>query len=297
MNNIKDTFTIQDFENLSGIKAHTIRIWEKRYALFNPDRINRNVRIYSILDLQKILNLSVLYNHGIKISKLSCLSDRELADKAKEIALERISGNYQINTLIVSMYTFDASAFEEVYLEEITNNSFENLFVSIYLPLLEHIGVLWQTDSIKPAHEHFISNLIYQKISLQIAQLPKLTNNTNKEAHVLFLPDGEIHEIGLYFFNYYLLSKGFRTIYLGASVPFEDLSFVNSQFQNITWVTSFIIDKSVEEKQLFLENTIKLIENTKNKFKIVSSSWSGFFSENKAQGVVCYDSFRNLIKI
>ncbi|WP_139959738.1 MerR family transcriptional regulator [Flavicella sediminum] len=296
MNTIKNTFTIYDLEILSGIKAHTIRIWEKRYAVFNPDRINRNVRIYSLLDLQKMLNLSLLYNHGIKISKLTDLSDRELADKAKEVALEGIANNYQINALIVSMYTFDVAVFQDVYLEEIKNNSFETIFISIYLPLLKHIGVLWQTESIKPAHEHFISNLIYKKISLHISKLPRI-EDTTKTVHVLFLPEGEGHEIGLYFLNYYLLSKGQRTIYLGQSIPFEDLFFINSQFQNIQWVSSFVIDLVPKAKKQFVINAAKLLENTKNNFWIIGSIWDDFEKKNLPKNISFYNGFKELIKL
>ena len=203
MNNIKDTFTIQDLEILTGIKAHTLRIWEKRYDLLNPSRINRNVRVYSLSDLQKILNVSLLYNNNYKISKISKLSDSQLADEAKSFALSSFSNNYEINSLVICMFTFDESLFHEIYLEQNKNSSFTEIFTNTYIPLLTHLGLLWQTESIKPAHEHFISNLIYQKIALNIASLP-INKNASDHVTVLFLPFGEIHELGLMFLNYHL---------------------------------------------------------------------------------------------
>ena len=201
VNKIKDTFTIQDLEILTGIKAHTIRIWEKRYELLNPTRLNRNVRTYAITDLQKILNVSLLYKSGYKISKISKLSDNQIADETKAFALSDFSNTYEINSLIICMYTFDQNLFHEIYDQQSEKITFREIFTNTYIPLLTHLGLLWQTDSIKPAHEHFVSNLIYQKIALNIAKIP-VNKKSNNPINVLFLPYGEIHELGLLFLNY-----------------------------------------------------------------------------------------------
>ena len=179
INKIKDTFTIQDLEILTGIKAHTIRIWEKRYELLSPTRLNRNVRTYAITDLQKILNVTLLYKSGYKISKISKLSDNQIADETKAFALNDFANTYEINSLIICMYTFDQNLFHEIYDQQIEKITFREIFTNTYIPLLTHLGLLWQTDSIKPAHEHFVSNLIYQKIALNIAKIPvnKKSNN------------------------------------------------------------------------------------------------------------------------
>jgi len=279
MNIIQNTFTIQDLENLTGIKAHTIRIWEKRYALLNPTRLNRNVRMYNLTDLQKILNISLLYNNNYKISKISKLTDSQLSEETKAYALKDFSNNYEINSLIISMYTFDEPLFHEIYAQQIKVASFSELFVKIFIPLLKHMGLLWQTESIKPAHEHFISNLIYQKIALNIANLPSLEIKKN-HVNILFLPFGEIHELGLMFLNYYLKLKGERTIYLGRSIPFDNLFYLNTQVKNITWITYFMIDDVKEEKNKFLGNVEKLLAHTKNKCVIIGSIWEEFSLEN-----------------
>ena len=203
MNNIKNSFTIYDLEILTGIKAHTIRIWEKRYNLLNPTRLNRNIRKYTISDLQRILNISLLYKNKFKISKISKMTDSQIAEETKAVALNDFTNSFEINSLIISMYTFDEELFHEIYNQQIEKYSFDEIFMHTYLPLLNYIGILWQTDSIKPAHEHFISNLIYQKIVLNTAKQNK-KNDSKEHVYILFLPDGEIHELGMLYLNYLL---------------------------------------------------------------------------------------------
>tara|TARA_B100000809_G_scaffold123318_1_gene121429 strand:- start:8751 stop:9668 length:918 start_codon:yes stop_codon:yes gene_type:complete len=294
MNNIKNTFTIQDLEILTGIKAHTIRIWEKRYNLLNPSRLNRNIRVYNLSDLQKILNVSLLYNNNYKISKISKLSENQLTEETKTFALSEFSNNYEINSLVICMYTFDESLFQEIYSQQLKKCSFIEIFTNTYIPLLNHLGLLWQTNSIKPAHEHFMSNLIYQKIALNIAALPKI-ETTNDPVNVLFLPFGEIHELGLLFLNYYLKLKGERTIYLGKSIPFDNLFYVNSQIKNIIWINYFMIDKPTEEKTNFLNNVEKLVAHNKNKCIIVGNIWEEYSNENKNKQIIFKSGLEQLI--
>ena len=294
MNKIKDTFTIQDFEILTGIKAHTIRIWEKRYNILTPSRINRNVRVYSLSELQKILNISLLYKNNYKISKIAKLSDDLLSEEAKTVALSDFSNNYEINSLLLCMYSFDENLFQNTYLKLSKKDSFIKIFSNTYIPLLNHLGLLWQTNSIKPAHEHFISNLIYQKIALNTAALPNI-ETTEEPVNVLFLPFGEIHDLGLFFLNYYLKLKGERTVYLGKSIPFDNLFYVNSQIKSITWITYFMLDTSTEEKTMFLDNVEKLVSNNKNTSVIVGNIWDDFSKENKNEKIIFKTSLQDLI--
>jgi len=294
MNKIKDTFTIQDFEILTGIKAHTIRIWEKRYNLLSPSRINRNVRVYSLSDLQKILNISLLYKNNYKISKIAKLSVDLLSKEAKTVALSDFSNNYEINSLLLCMYTFDENLFQNTYLKLLEKHSFIEIFSDTYIPLLNHLGLLWQTDSIKPAHEHFISNLIYQKIALNISALPN-KETSNEPVNVLFLPFGEIHDLGLFFLNYYLKLKGKKTVYLGKSIPFDNLFYVNSQIKNITWITYFMIDTTTEEKTMFLDNVEKLVSDNNNTSIIVGNIWDDFSKKHKNKKMFFKTSLQDLI--
>ncbi|RZP11575.1 MAG: MerR family transcriptional regulator [Flavobacteriales bacterium] len=296
INKIKDSFTIQDLEILTGIKAHTIRIWEKRYELLNPTRLNRNVRTYNLSDLQKILNVSLLYKRGHKISKISKLSDNQIAEEAKVFALRDFSNTYEINSLIICMYTFDQKLFHEIYKQQSEKLTFRQIFTNTYIPLLNHLGLLWQTDSIKPVHEHFVSNLIYQKIALNIAKIPS-NKKSNNPINVLFLPYGEIHELGLLFLNYYLKLVGQEVIYLGKSIPFDNLFYLNSQIKSITWITYFMIDKTKEEKDEFILSVSKLLEHTKNKCIIVGNIWEEYRKKNTNEQIIFKSKLEELVSV
>lgn len=296
INKISDSFTIQDLEILTGIKAHTIRIWEKRYELLNPTRLNRNVRTYSLLDLQKMLNVSLLYKGGYKISKISKLSDNQIAEETKNFASKGFSNSYEINSLMICMYTFDQNLFHEIYEQQIEKLTFRQIFTHTYIPLLNHLGLLWQTDSLKPAHEHFVSNLIYQKIALNIAKIPS-NKKSNNPTNVLFLPYGEIHELGLFFLNYYFQLVGEKVIYLGKSIPFNNLFYLNSQVKNITWITYFMIDKTVEEKDKFISSIGKLLEHTKNKCIIVGNIWDEYKKANTNNQILFKSKLEELVSV
>ena len=160
MNRIKNTFSIKDLENISGIKAHTIRIWEKRYNLLSPFRTDTNIRRYSLSSLQKLLNITLLYNHGYKISKIASLDKEEIPIMVREIALKSNSEQVAINALKLSMVNFDTILFDTTFEEILLQNDFEFVFINVFMPLMKELGILWQTNAISPSHEHFITNLI-----------------------------------------------------------------------------------------------------------------------------------------
>ena len=294
INKIQHSFSIQDLEILSGIKAHTIRIWEKRYSLLNPTRLNRNIRVYSLIDLQKILNTSLLQKHQFKISEIAKLTDSEIEKKAKAIALNNFQSNYHLNSLLVSMFSFDDELFEEIYEEQTKSLNFREIYVNTYLPLLHHIGLLWQTKSIKPAQEHFISNLIYQKIVLTIAKTPNIKAQ-KKRVNVLFLPEGEVHEIGLLYMMYHLKVMGEKIIYLGRDIPTEDLFDINSQFQEINWICSFVIDRTDEEKTEFIAQMEQLLRHTKNTCMIIGSIWRDYLATSTVKNITFHEGFDKLV--
>ena len=217
-----------------------------------------------------------------------------VSEEAKTVALSDFSNNYEINSLLLCMYSFDENLFQNTYLKLLKKDSFIEIFSNTYIPLLNHLGLLWQTNSIKPAHEHFISNLIYQKIALNTAALPNI-ETTKEPVNVLFLPFGEIHDLGLFFLNYYLKLKGERTVYLGKSIPFDNLFYVNSQIKSITWITYFMLDTSTEEKTMFLDNVEKLVSNNKNTSVIVGNIWDDFSKENKNGKIIFKTSLQDLI--
>ncbi|MGB8705352.1 MAG: MerR family transcriptional regulator, partial [Gillisia sp.] len=202
MEHIKQNFSIKDLEHLSGIKAHTIRIWEKRYNILQPDRTDTNIRTYDISNLQKILNITFLNGHGYKISRIAKLSDEEIAIMVKEVAATASEENRAINSFKVAMINFDEALFNKTYKSLQKKKTFRSIFHDVFLPLLTEIGLLWQTDTINPVHEHFLVGLIKQKLYCNIAQLEDENKHYSKDLYVLFLPENEIHDLGILFLNY-----------------------------------------------------------------------------------------------
>jgi len=235
---IKSTFSIKDLENLSGVKAHTIRIWEERYQLLKPERTKTNIRKYNLVNLQKILSVALLNRHGLKVSKIASLSNDEIKDKIFELEKDTDSLSQSINSFKVSMLNFDNHMFNKTYQELLDRFTFQDVFLRVFVRLLNEIGLLWMTNTISSVHEKFISSLIKQKLLLKIEEI---SNNPTKgsETFILFLPMNEIHELGLMYVHYELLAKGNRSIYLGPSVPTKELLAVQKVFDNITFVSYF----------------------------------------------------------
>lgn len=216
-------FTIKDLENLSGIKAHTIRIWEQRYNFLKPQRSCTNIRYYSNDELKTILNVALLNKYGFKISHIDKMQPAEICEK---ILALRDAGAVQeriINELVRDMIGLQTEKFECTINRYIKENGLEKAVKEIVFPFLEKIGILWQTGNIMPAQEHFVSNLIRQKLIVAIDSVPC---NPMGRACILFLPEGEHHELGLLFLSYLLKSQGCRITYLGANVPMKDIESV-----------------------------------------------------------------------
>jgi len=254
LNNIKTEFTIKDLENFSGIKAHTIRIWEKRYNLFEPNRTDSNIRYYDIESLQKILNISLLNNNGLKISKIAALSEKGLEQHVKELIFKEGFENQAANSLKLAMLNFDESLFNKTYNSLIQQFSFRTIFTKIFMPFLNEIGILWQVNTITPAHEHFIANLIEQKIHINIEKLQVSQSKEEAQKFVLYLPLNEIHELGLLYLHFELLFYGHNSIYLGQSVPVENLNDLQKVYDNICFVTYLTVEPSKETVDVYLKN-------------------------------------------
>ncbi|MDA8594871.1 MerR family transcriptional regulator [Flavobacteriaceae bacterium] len=246
LNTIKSEFTIKDLESFSGIKAHTIRIWEKRYDLLTPNRTDSNIRYYNVDQLLKLLNISILYKNGIKISKIAALSNEEILQKARGFLKVKVVHENILLAFKMAMINFNESSFNEAFNEVLASLGFRKVFVEIFIPFLYEIGNLWQLKSITPAHEHFITNLIKQKIHGAIENL-NIEEHLDKTPYVLYLPPNEIHEIGLLYLHYELLSLGERSIYLGQSVPLSNLKDLASMYSAINYVTYLTIEPTDEE--------------------------------------------------
>lgn len=218
-------YSIQDLEELSGVKAHTIRIWEKRYNLLVPERTATNIRLYSDNDLRKLLNVSTLINLGLKISKISELSELEIGEKIEEHLLPEKTDKQTelfINNLISAGITFDTFRFDSTFSSAILRFGLRDTYTKVLLPVLIRIGLMWGKNQIIPAQEHLISNLIKQKLFAGIDGLP--LNTSPKKKYLLFLPPNENHEIGLLLSYYLLKQAGHRVYYLGANVPINNLN-------------------------------------------------------------------------
>ena len=229
-------YSIKELEKLSGIKAHTIRIWEKRYRIVKPDRSDTNIRSYSDDDLKKIINVSLLNHHGLKISKIADLTDDELREKVFELGEKQGDAELHIDRLITSMIDLDEEKFEGILKKQVARFGLEHAMTQIVYPFLERIGVLWQTGNITPAQEHFISNLIRQKVIVAIDELPQPPKDAPKA--LLFLPDEELHELGLLFYHYVTRKCGMRTFYLGQMVPYGDVKSICQVHQPKFLITS-----------------------------------------------------------
>jgi DNA-binding transcriptional MerR regulator len=271
MNRIKSTFSIKNLENISGIKAHTIRIWEKRYNLLHPERTDTNIRRYSLSSLQKLLNITLLYNHGFKISKIASLEEGEIPIMVRDIALKSTSEQVAINALKLAMVNFDYVMFDATYDEIASKYEFDYIFINIFMPLMKELGILWQTGAISPSHEHFITNLVKQKIHIQTELIQrKQTPQENQKVFVLFLPENEIHELGVLFLNYYILSQNFKTIFLGQSLTTESLNTVMTFSDSLTFVTYLTVEPNKNEIDGYLRDfQDTILEGTESSLNIL----------------------------
>ncbi len=216
-------YSIKDLEKLTGIKAHTIRIWEKRYDIVVPHRTSTNIRFYTDMDLKKLMNVASLVRFGVKISSLSGLSYEELNDKIIEIYHKpnEISDN-KIDQLIMAMTDLDDKKFNIILSNATLDKGFENTITELIFPFMERLGLLWQTGNINTAHERFVMNILRQKLLVAIDGL-NYQPDSNSKLFVMFMPKDEYHEIELLFFRYLIRKKGHKTVYLGQSIPFLDL--------------------------------------------------------------------------
>lgn len=213
-------YKIKDIEILTGIKAHTIRIWEKRYGMLIPERTDTKIRTYTDADLSFLLNVSLLNKKGLKISKIATMGTTAIHSMVSEIRLNSSIDNAE-EKLILALLELDEKLFRNTLNDLIKNKGLEDTFTAHLIPFLDRIGVMWLVNSITAAQEHFISNLIRQKV---ITEIDKLTiPPKNKESVLLYLPEHDWHEIGLLFYQYLLRVKGYYTYYLGQSLPYDSL--------------------------------------------------------------------------
>ena len=297
MNNVKKQFSIRDLENLSGIKAHTIRIWEKRYDLLSPERTSTNIRTYSLESLQKLLNITLLYNHGHKISKIAKIPEGDISVAVREIVAKKSIKNHAINAFKLSMINFDQSLFQKTYNSLLSDHSFREIFWNFFMPLLTELGLLWQTDTISPSHEHFITNLIKQKIYSSTEKLQEMEPTKKDKVFALFLPENEIHEIGLLFVNYEFILRGYKTIYLGQTMPIESLTDLQKYYDNLHFLSYFTVVPTKDHLDKYIVDfTAKLGQKGGNHLWILGRQTQYLSNKKLPENIRTFDSLEHLFE-
>ncbi len=242
-------YSIKEVETLSGVKAHTLRIWEQRYDFLKPHRTDTNIRYYSDDQLRMLLNISMLNREGFRISKIAEMTREQLGQEVMKIADTTNHADHLLDQLTQAMLDFNEHRFERTLSQAIMKIGFEAAFNNLVFPFMIRTGVLWAAGSIRPAQEHFITNLIRRKLSVAIDN-QFVEPNENSKRYVLFLPEGETHELLLLFTEFLLRQKNHHVAYLGSSLPFEDISYINEHFKPdylITFITVPLHSGNVKE--------------------------------------------------
>jgi DNA-binding transcriptional MerR regulator len=254
------TYSIKDLEQLSGIKAHTLRVWEQRYNLLSPKRTDTNIRFYDDDDLKLILNVALLNDNGFKISKIASMERTDMREEVMKLTERSLTHDDQIHALTICMIEMDEERFEKILSTNILKIGFEQTMVNIIYPFMSKIGVLWQTGAVNPAQEHFISNLVRQKLIVAIDG--QILSSKGKK-FLLFLPEGELHEISILFASYMIKNKGHKIVYLGQNTPNEDLSQVYDIHRPDYLMTVITTSPSSEHAQEYLYALAERFSDTK----------------------------------
>lgn len=259
-------YSIKELEVLTGIRAATLRMWEKRYGIITPLRTQTNIRFYGNTHLKLLLNVNILNRNGIKISHIAKMNSAEIAEKVKDLSFVKTGDDDLFDALIVSMIDLDETLFHQAFYKAVARLGFEDTINRIIFPFFGRIGIMWQIDSINPAQEHFISNMVRQKL---IAAIDNATTKISASAKkvLMFLPESELHELGMLFLNYLLKNKGYRTIYLGQAVPLTDLPKILEISDPDILVTNVSNSMSIGDVTTFI-----------NKFKSVPPSKKVYIS-------------------
>jgi DNA-binding transcriptional MerR regulator len=258
-------FSIKDLETFTGIKAHTIRIWEQRYGILSPERSDTNIRKYTDKDLKTLLNVSLLNNLGFKISRIASMNDSEIRETIGKCAKNEHSEKHYLHMLRIATINYDEHLFREVSDQYIAERGMEMAIRSVFLPFLNEVGNLWLADSICPAQEHFVTALIRQKLFAAIDDLPMEPVGIGDPV-VLYLPEHEIHEMSLIMLHFILRKKGKRSIFLGSGVPNEDLLQVQQRLGKVNFVSIFTTKSSTVLLPEYLRKIVALFEQSDSHF-------------------------------
>jgi len=257
-----NSFTISKLQRYSGISVHSIRAWEKRYNALKPDRSDGNTRNYNSNQLRRLLNIASLMNADYKISELCSMSDSKLHELINRQIETRINGDeFLVSQMVAAALEFSESLFEKIFSRAMMTYGMEGTYLKVIYPSLERLGLMWSADSIAPAQEHFISNLIRQKLNSSIDLLP--LNESSKNHWILFLPENEFHESGLLMANYLVRNAGHRCTYLGSNVPIDTLKLAVKQLKPSGLLFFLVSADDEHEDNSLVQNMAKYFPSQK----------------------------------
>ncbi len=273
-------FSIKDLETFTGIKAHTIRMWEQRYGILEPQRTSTNIRYYTDSDLKKLLNISLMNALGYRISKIAEMTDDEIQAVIKDASQNQSREQHYLNMLKISMLNYDEELFYSVTNSYIEETGVEEMFIFLILPFMNQVGLLWLTSAICPAQEHFISNLIRQRLFGFVDGLSG-QESTEEVPLVMYLPQGEIHDISLLTMHYMAKRRGYRSIFLGQSVPFDDLIEVAKKFPKLKFVSYSTTTPSTKQAAQYLDRINREFQQYNCEFFLAGRVLEGVKSPNE----------------
>lgn len=288
---ILNKYSIKDLEVLSGVKAHTIRIWEKRYGLLAPQRTTTNIRYYTDDDLRKIINVSLLIRNGHKISRIAVWDSARLQNEVMNLEQSSLPDHECADQMISAIINFDLRTFDRLVSEYIDKHGLEEAYQKVFFKFLEKLGVYWHAGAIYPAQEHFVFSFLRQKI---ISEINKLGIAGESSRTILFfLPEREMHEMSLLFYSYLARKKNLNVIYLGAMVPFEDLEKITSSVQFDQVFTAFVNPLPVEELKEYLTK-LKLVFSGKEVF--ITGLQVQNLSQKELSGFTVIQNYQDFLK-
>jgi len=258
--------------------------------MLRPSRTESNIRFYDLANLQKLLNVALLYQYGVKISKIAGMNDDQLRQRVRSHIHTGADHANHLGALKIAMLNFDRNLFDTTYNRMTSEMSFKEIFLDVFIPLLNNIGLEWQSNSITPAHEHFISNLVKQKLHINIERVQQTEGIHPDHAYVLFLPLNEIHEFGLLYIHYELLLRGNRSIYLGQSVPMENLSAFKSMYKRISFISYFTVQPAVEDLPAYLKEFKETLLDSPHSLAVLGRNATGLVGQALPNQIVFYPS-------
>jgi len=287
-----DRYTIAELEKLTGIRAGTIRIWERRYRIIKPHRTDTNRRWYDDDDLVRIINISILYRHGFKISKIAAMSGIEIAREVALLTEETTDTDTQLDSLVVAMTDFNEKAINDILMRAIINSGFEETFERIVFPFQRRVGVMWQTGSVDIGAEHFMSNVFRKRLIVATDSLPP-PDAPDRKRILLYLPESEWHELGLLFFAFIARKAGHDTLYLGQATPFNAMADVVARWNAGIIVTGSLTGLPYDRPEDYLK---RLSAHFSDKKILVAGAMATAAGKKKFDNVFAVNSSAELKK-